>query len=113
MPDRLTLNSTRQSDQAANPDDKPARASGQRQPQELQTAFMDGIFDQVVTVYLINGLRLTGTVRQHDAFTLLLQDTDGIDALLFKHAISTILPGAPVVTRERQTPFGKRPEWSG
>jgi len=55
---------------------------------------------------------LTGTVRQHEAFTVSLQDADGIESLIFKHAISTVIPGAPVVTRERRTPFGRRPEWT-
>jgi RNA chaperone Hfq len=64
-------------------------------------------------VFPVNGIRLVGRVKPHDAFPLLRQDADGIESLVFKHAISTILPGTPVVTRERRTPFGKRPEWSG
>jgi len=55
---------------------------------------------------------LTGKVRQFDQYTLLLQQTDGIDSLIFKHAISTVISGASVMTRERQTPFGKRSEWT-
>jgi host factor-I protein len=69
--------------------------------------------DRLVTVYLVNGIKLAGKVRQHDQYTLLLQGADGIDSLIFKHAISTVIPGAPVVTRERRTPFGRRPEWTG
>ena len=46
-------------------------------------------------------------------FRLLLQGADGIDSLIFKHATSTIIPGVPVVSRERRTPFGRRPEWTG
>jgi host factor-I protein len=67
----------------------------------------------MVTVYLVNGIRLTGKVRQHDPFTLQLQDADGLESLIFKHAISTIIPGAPVVNRGRRTQFGKRPERTG
>jgi RNA chaperone Hfq len=74
---------------------------------------MDGSLDQRVTVFLVNGIRLTGTVRQHDAFTRLLQDADGLDSLIFKPAISTILPGTSVPTRERRSPIGRRPEGSG
>jgi host factor-I protein len=113
MRDHLTLKSTHPPDQATDPGDRPTRTPGKRQPQELQTAFLDGILNQPVTVYLVNGIRLTGKVRQHDPFTLQLQDADGIDSLIFKHAISTVIPGAPVVTRERRTPFGRRPEWTG
>ena len=68
--------------------------------------------NQTITVYLVSGIKLTGKLRQHDQYTLLLQGADGIDSLIFKHAISTLIPGAPVMTRERRTPFGKRPEWT-
>ena len=61
---------------------------------------------------LVSGIKLTGKLRQFDQYTLLLQGADGIDSLIFKHAISTLIPGAPVVTRERRTQFGIRPEWS-
>ena len=113
MSNRLTLKSTHPSDQAIAPADRPARTPGQQQPQERQSAFLDGILDQIVTLFLVNGIRLTGKLRQHDAFTLHLQDADGLDSLIFKHAISTIIPGTPVLTRERRTPFGKRPAWTG
>ena len=112
MRDRLTLKSTRQPDQAADPNDHPSQASGKRQPQELQTAFLTDMLDRTVAVYLVNGIKLSGKLKQFDQFTLLLQSTDGIDSLIFKHAISTLIPGAPVVTRERRTQFGIRPEWS-
>lgn len=114
MRDRLTLKTgtRRAADQAADSDDKPSRAPGKPPPQELQTAFLDGILNQLVTVYLVNGIRLTGKVSQHDQYTLLLQGADGIDSLIFKHAVSTLIPGTPVVTRERRSPFGRRPEWT-
>ena len=68
--------------------------------------------NQTITVYLVSGIKLTGKLKQHDQYTLLLQGADGVDLLIFKHATSTIIPGAPVVSRERRTPFGKRPEWT-
>ena len=113
MPNRLTLKPSHPPDPATDPEDRPARAPGKRQPQELQTAFLDGSLHQVVTVYRVNGIKRVGTVRQFDSYTLLLQGADGIDSLIFKHAISTIIPGVPVPTRERRTPFGRRPEWTG
>ena len=42
-----------------------------------------------------------------------LQEADGLEFLLFKQAISIVIPGTPVTTRERRTPFGRRPEWTG
>ena len=112
MRDRLTLKSARQPEQAADRQDFNPQALGQRQPQELQTAFLTDMLDRTVTVYLVNGFKFTGKLKQHDQYTLLLQDANGIDSLIFKHATSTIISGIPVVSRERRTPFGKRPEWT-
>ncbi len=113
MNNRLTLKSTRRPDQAADPEDRYSQASGKRQPQELQTAFLTDMLDRTVTVYLVSGIKLTGKLKQFDQFTLQLQGADGIDSLIFKHATSTLIPGAPAIIRERRSPFGKRPEWTG
>jgi host factor-I protein len=113
MRDRLILKSNRRSDQAADPEDRPSQTPGQKPSQELQNAFLTDMLDRVVTVYLVSGIKLTGKVREFDQYTLLLQNVDGIDSLVFKHAISTLIPGMPVVTRERRTPFGRRTEWTG
>lgn len=112
MRDCLTLKSAYPPEQAADRQDFNPQAPGQRQPQELQTAFLADMLDRTVTVYLVSGIKLSGKVRQFDQYTLLLQGADGIDSLIFKHAISTVTSGASVMTRERRTPFGKRPEWT-
>ncbi|MGP4067960.1 RNA chaperone Hfq [Halobacillus sp. B29] len=44
-----------------------------------------------VTVFLLNGFQLRGTVKAFDNFTVLLE-TDGKQQLIFKHAISTFSP---------------------
>lgn len=44
-----------------------------------------------VTVFLLNGFQLRGTVKAFDNFTVLF-DTDGKQQLIFKHAISTFAP---------------------
>ncbi len=44
-----------------------------------------------VTVFLLNGFQLRGTVKAFDNFTVLLE-TDGKQQLIFKHAISTFAP---------------------
>ena len=113
MPDRLTLKFTHPPDQATDPEDGPSQTPGQQPSPKLQDAFLTDLRDRLVTIYLINGIKLTGKIRQSDQYTVLLQNADGIDALIFKHAISTLIPGAPAMTRERRTPFGKRPEWTG
>ncbi len=44
-----------------------------------------------VTIYLTNGFQFKGIVKGFDAFTVVL-DTDGKQNLVYKHAISTIIP---------------------
>ena len=48
-----------------------------------------------VTMFLINGFQLRGTVTGFDCFTVVL-DSDGKQQLIYKHAISTIVPSKPV-----------------
>jgi host factor-I protein len=42
-----------------------------------------------VTVYLVNGAKLTGRIKNFDRFAIILE-ANGVDQMLFKHAISTI-----------------------
>ena len=48
-----------------------------------------------MTVFLVNGFQLRGVVKGFDPFTLLLE-YERKTHLIYKHAISTISPGAPV-----------------
>ena len=50
---------------------------------------------QIVTVFLMNGFQMRGVVRGFDSFTVVL-DTDGKQQLIYKHAISTLVPSRPV-----------------
>jgi host factor-I protein len=52
-----------------------------------------------VTVFLMNGFQLRGTVKGFDPFTLLLE-YEGKTHLIYKHAISTISPAEPVAFRD-------------
>ena len=47
-----------------------------------------------VTMYLVNGARLTGTIKGFDNFVILLKQEN--QQLVYKHAISTIIPDKPV-----------------
>jgi host factor-I protein len=47
-----------------------------------------------VTMYLINGARLTGMIKGFDNFVILLKQEN--QQLVYKHAISTIIPEKPV-----------------
>lgn len=57
-------------------------------------AFLNTYVGKPVTVFLVNGIRLVGKLRQFDQFCLLLEGADGVSQLIFKHAISTIQPPA-------------------
>jgi host factor-I protein len=48
-----------------------------------------------VTIFLVNGVKLQGIVTWFDNFSILLR-RDGQTQLVYKHAISTIMPGQPV-----------------
>jgi host factor-I protein len=47
-----------------------------------------------VTMYLVNGARLTGTIKGFDNFVILMKQEN--QQLVYKHAISTIIPDKPV-----------------
>ena len=47
--------------------------------------------EMMLTVYLINGYQIKGTVRSFDNFTILL-NVDNKQQLVYKHAVSTIVP---------------------
>lgn len=63
-------------------------------PHALQSAFLSANLNRSIAVYLINGIRLAGKLRQYDTFCLLLEGPDGANQLIFKSAISTIMPPA-------------------
>lgn len=48
-----------------------------------------------LTIFLVNGVKLQGVVTWFDNFCLLLR-RDGHSQLVYKHAISTIMPASPV-----------------
>jgi host factor-I protein len=46
-------------------------------------------------MFLMNGFQLHGVVRGFDGFTVVL-DSDGRQQLIYKHAISTVVPPRPI-----------------
>ena len=52
-----------------------------------------------VTMFLMNGFQLRGTVTGFDSFTVVLS-TDGKQQIIYKHAISTSVPLHPVSLME-------------
>jgi len=65
--------------------------------QNLQDAFLNNVRKNKIslTIFLVNGVKLTGIVTWFDNFCLLLR-RDGHSQLVYKHAISTIMPGEPL-----------------
>ena len=69
----------------------------QEKPQNLQDTFLNHVRKTKVpvTVFLVNGVKLQGIITWFDNFCLLLR-RDGVSQLVYKHAISTIMPGGPI-----------------
>ena len=56
-----------------------------------------------VTEFLMNGFQMRGIITGYDPFVVVL-DTDGKQQVIYKHAISTIVPIRPVELREAEEP---------
>ncbi|MBX7457382.1 RNA chaperone Hfq [Qipengyuania sp. 1NDH17] len=67
-----------------------------KQP-SLQDAFLNLLRKNKtpVTVFLVKGVKLQGIVTWFDNFSILLR-RDGQSQLVYKHAVSTIMPGQPI-----------------
>lgn len=65
--------------------------------QNLQDTFLNHIRKQKlpVTMFLVNGVKLQGMITWFDNFCVLLR-RDGHSQLVYKHAISTVMPSQPV-----------------
>ncbi len=65
--------------------------------QSLQDAFLNSVrrTRTPLTIFLVNGVKLQGVVSWFDSFCVLLR-RDGQAQLVYKHAISTIMPAGPV-----------------
>lgn len=64
--------------------------------QQLQEPFLNALRrDKVpVSIYLISGIKLQGTIESFDQFVILLRNAS--NQLVYKHAISTIVPSRMV-----------------
>ena len=65
--------------------------------QNLQDIFLNQARTnkQQVTIFLVNGFQLRGIVTGFDSFTVVL-DSEGKQQMIYKHAISTIMPAQPI-----------------
>ena len=66
--------------------------------QNVQDVFLNHVRKSKtpVTIFLANGVKLQGIITWFDNFSVLLR-RDGHTQLVYKHAISTVMPGAPIM----------------
>ena len=66
-------------------------------PPSLQDKFLQQLRaqDMPLTIFLTNGVKLQGLIASFDGFTVLLV-RDGFSQLVYKHAISTLMPSSPL-----------------
>ena len=71
--------------------------SGNDKKQNLQDTFLNSVRKSKtpLTIFLVNGVKLQGVVSWFDNFCVLLR-RDGQSQLVYKHAISAIMPAQPV-----------------
>lgn len=76
------------------PASAPTHAGGSVKGQNLQDVFLNHLRKNKipVTMFLVKGVKLQGIVTWFDNFSILLR-RDGQSQLVYKHAISTIMPG--------------------
>jgi host factor-I protein len=72
-------------------------------PQNLQDTFLNAVRKSktAVTIYLVNGVKLQGNITWFDNFCVLLR-RDGQSQLVYKHAISTVMPSQPITLYEAE-----------
>jgi host factor-I protein len=66
---------------------------------KIKMAFRQDVFlnklrlsKKEISVYLVNGIKLNGVLDSFDMYSLILVMEKGITEMVFKHAISTIMP---------------------
>ncbi len=78
--------------------------------QNVQDVFLNHVRKSKtpVTVFLVNGVKLQGVITWFDNFSVLLR-RDGHTQLVYKHAISTVMPGAPIMLFDASRAEGAAP----
>ncbi|MFT6474437.1 RNA chaperone Hfq [Qipengyuania profunda] len=86
---------------SARPRPKSPETGPASRPANLQDAFLNLLRKNKapVTMFLVKGVKLQGIVTWFDNFSILLR-RDGQSQLVYKHAISTIMPSQPVDTTQ-------------
>jgi len=74
--------------------------------QSLQDPFLNALRRErvPVSIYLVNGIKLQGQIESFDQFVILLKNT--VSQMVYKHAISTVVPSRPVSHHSHNTGGG-------
>jgi host factor-I protein len=77
--------------------------------QSLQDPFLNALRKEriPVSIYLVNGIKLQGQVESFDQFVILLRNT--VSQMVYKHAISTIVPSRNVKYATADEKVGSAP----
>ncbi len=72
--------------------------------QNLQDTFLNTLRKEhtPVSIFLVNGIKLQGRVDSFDQYVVMLKNT--MVQMVYKHAISTIVPGKPVTMMMNKEP---------
>ncbi len=81
--------------------------------QSLQDPFLNTLRKEriPVSIYLVNGIKLQGHVESFDQFVVLLKNS--VSQMVYKHAISTIVPARQVKIPHDETSENENPPASG
>lgn len=77
-----------------------------KQQNNLQDIFLNSARKNKIPViiYLTNGFQLKGLVKGFDSFTVVL-DSEGKQMMVYKHAITTVTPGKPILFTENEADY--------
>jgi len=64
-----------------------------------------------VSIYLVNGIKLQGQIESFDSFVVLLRNS--VSQMVYKHAISTVVPARPVRIYEPSSESAEGQEGAG
>lgn len=78
--------------------------------QLLQDPFLNALRKEhvPVSIYLVNGIKLQGQVESFDQYVVLLRNTS-VTQMVYKHAISTIVPARAVSLQQESKSATTRP----
>ncbi len=66
--------------------------------QLLQEPFLNALRKEKtpVSIFLVNGIKLQGQIESFDQFVVVLKGAGSVSQMVYKHAISTVVPSRPI-----------------